>query len=266
MQTVVITGAASGIGRACALEWARRGARLGLVDRDRERLAAAAEGARALGATVSEWAVDLAQAEAIAQLARELEGLGAIDVLVNNAGVAVVKPFVATADEDWRWLLDVNVWAAIRLTRAVLPGMIARGRGHIAFTASLAGLVGAPAMVAYSTTKFALVGMAEALRHELPDAIGITVVCPGYVRTGLHLATRYANPTFQRFLDDPPRWYGVSPERTARRIADGVEAREPLIAIGVEKLQWYVKRVSPRLSSAIGRFAARRMGLVGDHR
>ena len=102
MQTVVITGAASGIGRACALEWARRGARLGLVDRDRERLAAAAEGARALGATVSEWAVDLAQAEAIAQLARELEGLGAIDVLVNNAGVAVVKPFVATADEDWQ--------------------------------------------------------------------------------------------------------------------------------------------------------------------
>lgn len=263
MQTVVITGAASGIGRACALEWARRGARLGLVDRDRERLAAAAEEARALGAEVTAWAVDLAQADAIATLAADL---GAIDVLVNNAGVAVVKPFLATSDDDWRWLFDVNLWAAIRLTRAVLPGMIERGRGHVAFTASLAGLVGAPAMVAYSTTKFALVGMVEALRHELPDAIGLTVVCPGYVRTGLHLATRYANPRFQRFLDDPPRWYGWSSERTAKRIADGVAAREPLIAIGVEKWQWYLKRVSPRLSSAIGRFAARRMGLVGDQR
>src|SRR5262249_10192816 len=160
--------------------------------------------------------------------------------------VAVVAPLLATREEDWEWILAVNVRAPIRLTRALLPAMLERGQGQLVFTASMAGLVGAPGMLAYSTTKFALVGFAESLRLELEGAgVAVTVVCPGYVRTNLHRATRYANAGFQRFLDAPPSWYGVSKEHAARAIAEGIAERDPLVLIGAEKLGWWLKRISP---------------------
>jgi short-subunit dehydrogenase len=251
MKRVLITGAASGIGAACAREFASRGASLILVDRDRERLDAIARelGARAIHA-------DLADAAAIEALARDA---GPVDILFNNAGVAVIKPLSATTTEDWQWIVDVNLLAPIRIVRAFAPAM--RPGSQIVFTASLAGLVGAPGMVAYSTTKFGIVGFADALRAELPD-IAITVVCPGYVRTDLHRATRYTERhPIARLLDDPPRWYGVSAERAARRIVTAVERREPQVVIGIEKLGWYLKRLSPRASLAVARWTARRMGL-----
>jgi NAD(P)-dependent dehydrogenase (short-subunit alcohol dehydrogenase family) len=264
-ETVLVTGAASGIGRACALEFARRDARLGLIDRDHVGLEATARSARALGASVTTFVVDLASPDAIDRLARDAEAqLGPIDIVFNNAGVAVVKPLERTTDDDWQWIFDVNVRAPIRLTRALLPAMIARGSGHIAMTASLAGLIGAPGMVAYSTTKFALVGFSEALRAELaPAGIGVTVVCPGYIPTGLHRATRYDNPVFERMLDAMPAWYGVSPERAARRIVDAIARRDPQLVLGIEKLGWYLKRLSPAVSFAVSRWIARRTGIVG---
>src|SRR5262249_43673953 len=160
---------------------------------------------------------------AVERLARDArDALGHVDLLVNNAGVAVVSPLVNTTDNDLSWAMGVNVWGPIRLTRALLPGMIARRSGRIVVTASLAGLIGAPRMVAYSTAKFAIVGFVESLRHEVADyGIGVTVVCPGYVRTGLHAATRYRNDGFARFLSSPPRWYGVSAERAAERVLEG---------------------------------------------
>jgi len=263
--TVLITGAASGIGRSCALEFARRGARLGLVDRDHAGLEATARTVRELGAEVTTFVVDLASAESIDRLAVDaLAAFGSIDVLFNNAGVAVVKPLELTTADDWRWLFEVNVWAPIRLTRALLPSMIARGTGHIVMTSSVAGLVGAPGMVAYSTTKFAITGFAESLRVELaPSGIDVTVVHPGFVRTNLHRATRYDNPVFERMLDVAPSWWGVSPERSARLIVDAVGRRDFQLVFGIEKLGWYVKRLSPAISFALARWTARRAGLVG---
>ena len=269
METYLITGAASGIGRACALELARRGQlRLGLVDRDREGVESAAREARALGATVSTFVVDLADAEAVDQLARDAEAqLGPIDVLFNNAGVAVIKPMALTGDDDWRWVFDINLWAPIRLTRALVPAMIERKRGHIVMTASLAGLIGAPSMVAYSTTKFALVGFSESLRLELaPHGIAITVICPGYVKTGLHRATRYDNPAFERMLDAPPGWYGVPVERAARDIVDAIARRDPQLVLGIERVGWYLKRLAPRFSFALASRMARWTNLLGASR
>ena len=263
-RTVLLTGAASGIGRACALELARAGDRLGLVDRDRDGLEATARDARALGATVTTFVVDLADRAALDQLALDAPAaLGPIDILYNNAGVAVIKPLDRTLDDDWRWIFDVNVWAPIRLTRALVPAMAQRGRGQIVMTASLAGLMGAPGMVAYSTTKFALVGFSEALRAELaPFGIDITVICPGYIKTGLHRATRYDNDAFERLVDAPPDWYGVPIDDAARAIVRAIDRRDPQLVLGIERLGWYLKRFAPAVSFAVSSLAARRMGLV----
>ena len=156
----------------------------------------------------------------------------------------------------------MNVWGALRLTRAWLPGMLARGSGHIVVVASLAGLVGAPGMVAYSTTKFALVGFAESLRLELDGTgVGVTAVCPGYVRTNLSRATRYGNEGFRRFLDGAPSWYGLSKEHVAGEIVDAVTRCRRLVVLGPEKVGWWLKRLAPETTLAVLEWAARRAGI-----
>jgi short-subunit dehydrogenase len=256
---VLLTGAASGIGRACAYELARRGAELGLADIDAAGLEETASRIRATGGAVTTFVVDLARSDAIDALAvSALERMGGIDILVNNAGVAVVSPLLETSDESWDWIFRINVWAPIRLTRAIARHMVARGRGQIVFTASLAGLVAAPGMLPYSTTKFALVGFAEALRFEMAEAgVAVTVICPGYVRTSLHRATRYANEGFERFLDDPPAWYGLTPERAAAIIVGAIARRKPRVVFGIEKVGWWLQRAWPGLAFAITRRLAR---------
>lgn len=263
-QRALITGAASGIGRSTALELARRGFAVALVDIDAAGLATVAEEVRSAGAEAHTFQADLASAEAIELLARDVVGaLGRVDLLLNNVGVAVVAPLLEISEEDWDWILSINLRAAVRLTRALLPGMIARGSGQIAFTASMAGLMGAPGMLAYSTTKFALVGFAEALRLEVIDqGIDVTVVCPGYVRTNLHRATRYRNDGFSLLLDAPPSWYGVSSERAAHKIVDAIAARRPLLVFGVEKLGWWLKRLWPGAAFAVAHYGAKRMGIL----
>jgi short-subunit dehydrogenase len=261
-RRALVTGAASGIGRATALELARRGARALLADVNAEGLARAKEEAHAFGADVQTHVLDVADAGAVDALAARVLEDGPIDLLVNNAGVAVVAPFACTAPADWEWILGVNLHGTLRLTRALLPAMTARHDGHVVVVASMAGLVGAPGMVAYSTTKFALVGFAEALRLELADAgVGVTVVCPGYVRTNLHGATRYQNTGFRRFLDDPPAWYGMTTEKVAHDIADAVEARRGTLVLGPEKVGWYLKRLAPEAAFAVTRWVARCAGI-----
>lgn len=263
-QRALITGAASGIGRSTALELARRGYTVALVDIDAAGLATLAEEIRGAGGVAHRFQADLASASAIDALAADvLSALGGVDLLLNNVGVAVVAPLPEISEADWDWILSINLRAAIRLTRALLPGMIARRSGQIAFTASMAGLMGAPGMLAYSTTKFALVGFAEALRLDVIDqGIDVTVVCPGYVRTNLHRATRYKNDGFARLLDAPPSWYGVSSEKAAQKIVGAIAARRPLLVFGIEKLGWWLKRAWPGAAFAIARYGARRMGIL----
>jgi short-subunit dehydrogenase len=261
----LVTGSASGIGQATALELARRGARVTLVDIDSTGNEQTAEQVRALGGQARAYAVDVADASALEGLAASVmrEG-GPVDLLVNNAGVAVVAPFTRTAAADWEWIAGVNLWAPLRLTRALLPAMVERGSGHIVVVASLAGLVGAPGMVAYSTTKFAVVGFAEALRLELASTgVGVTVVCPGFVRTNLSMATRYDNAGFRRFLDEAPSWYGLTKESVATAIADAVATRRPMLVLGPEKIGWWLKRVAPEAAFAVLRWAAARSGVAG---
>jgi NAD(P)-dependent dehydrogenase (short-subunit alcohol dehydrogenase family) len=265
----LVTGAASGIGKATALELARRGARLALADIDDEGARATADAVRQLGRgkdRVSTHRVDMAEQEEVDALAASvLADRGPVDVLVNNAGVAVVAPFLRTTEADWQWLLAVNLWGPMRLTRALLPPMIERGAGHVVMVASLAGLVGAPGLVAYSTTKFALVGLTEALRLEIADeGVGLTLVCPGFVRTNFAKASRYHNGDFRRFLDEPPGWYGMTKEKVATELADAVLDARPLVVLGPEKFGWWLKRLAPEAAFNVTRWAAKRAG-IGLH-
>ena len=259
----LITGAASGIGRATALELARRGARLSLADLDVDGARATASRASGLGRDASAYHVDMADAARVTGLAEAVErAAGPVDVLINNAGVAVVAPFLRTSTADWDWVDAVNVRGPVHLTRALLPSMIDRGRGHIVMVASLAGLVGAPGMVAYSTSKFALVGFAEALRLEVERAgVAVTLLCPGFVRTNFASKSRYHNQEFRRFLDEPPSWYGLSQERVALRLADAIVSRDPLVVLGPEKVGWWLKRLAPEAAFNVTRWAARRAGI-----
>jgi NAD(P)-dependent dehydrogenase (short-subunit alcohol dehydrogenase family) len=262
----LVTGAASGIGEATAHELSARGARVSLVDIDPGGVARVAADVRARGGDAAHYVVDVASAEQVQDLAtRAVRERGPVDLLVNNAGVAVVAPFTKTRPEDWEWMSGVNMWGPLRLTRALLPDMIARGRGHVVVVASLAGLVGAPGMVAYSTTKFAMVGFAEALRLELAGTgVGVTAVCPGYVRTKLHEATRYDNPGFKAFLDAPPSWYGMTSEHVAVELADAVADDRPLVVLGPEKVGWWLKRIAPQAALEVSRWVAQRAGVRGD--
>ena len=189
-------------------------------------------------ARVETHVVDMADRDDVAAAGRTILNAGEVDILVNNAGVAVVAPFVRTSEEDWEWLLGVNVRGPLRLTQALLPSMIARKTGHIVVVSSLAGLVGAPGMVAYTTSKFALTGFAEALRMETKElGISVSVICPGYVRTNLHHATRfYDNAGFKRFLDRAPAFYGMSADHVATELCDAIRKKRPLVVLGPEKI------------------------------
>ncbi len=259
----LVTGAASGIGKATALELARRGAHVTLADIDVAGAAATAEAIRAGGRRAAAYAVDVGEREQIDDLAaRVLRDHGQIDLLVNNAGFAVVAPFLRTTDDDWQRLLAVNFLGPLRLTRALLPAMIAARSGHVVMVASLAGLVGAPGLVAYGATKFALVGLTEALRLEIEEAgVALTLVCPGFVRTNFANASRYDNGDFRRFLDEPPSWYGMAKEKVALEICGAVAHRRPLVVLGPEKLGWWLKRLAPEAAFSVTRWAARRAGI-----
>ncbi len=182
---VLVTGASSGIGRALSLQLARKGARVALVARrERELELLAAEIAAAGGEAVALPAdvADRGQVEACAEKARA--ALGGIDVLVNNAGYGGRRQFLDWDVEDMERMVRVNYLGALYWTKALLPDMVARRRGWIVFVASVAGRIAPPGESAYAASKFALVGLASSLSHEVePHGVHVLTVLPGVIRT-----------------------------------------------------------------------------------
>jgi hypothetical protein len=215
-KTVVITGASSGIGRATALEMARRGAHVVLGARRLEPLEAIAAECRNADVRAIAVAADVTKQEDCARLIREA---GEVDVLVNNAGFAIFDAAADANPADLRAMMETNYFGLVHCTQAVLPRMLERGSGTIVNVASILGIMGAARLGGYCATKFAVIGFSEALRDEvLGRGVRVALVCPGTTDTDFFVtADRGKIPGASRLLG------AVSPERVARAICDAAE-------------------------------------------
>ncbi len=246
-RTAVITGAASGMGRALALDLAARGCRLALSDQDAEGVEKVAALAQERGALeVLTTTLDVRDQDAVRAHAAQVAGdLGDVHLMVNNAGVALFANALEQSREDAQWIMDVDFWGVVNGTEAFLPLLIAAGTpdrpGRLVNVSSLFGLIAMPTQSAYNAAKFAVRGYTEALAMELDlQGVAATASCvhPGGVRTGIARAARYAPGSdverLTRFFDD--KLATMAPERAAQIILRGAERGDRRIIVGADAL------------------------------
>ncbi|HVS99390.1 MAG TPA: SDR family oxidoreductase [Solirubrobacterales bacterium] len=252
----LITGAASGIGRATALAAAGEGAVLFLTDIDPDGLAAtvAAVGGRG-GEVAFSGAADVADHEAVVALATEIHsGYGSMDVVMNVAGVSTWGPIERLAHSDWHRMVDVNLMGPIHVLECFLPPMIEAGRGgHVVNVSSAAGLFGLPWHAAYSASKFGLRGVSEVLRFDLRrHGIGVSLVCPGAVRTPLVGTVEIVgvdrdDPRIRALTTRFER-HAIAPERVAALILAAIESDRYLVLTSADiRLAYWAQRLCPPL-------------------
>lgn len=266
-KTVLVTGAGSGIGKETALAFARRGANLVVCDVNEAGLAETERQIRALGPDVLARRVDVANRDAMRELADSVhQQIESLDILMNNAGVGLGGGFLDTGLDDWDWIVGINLMGVIHGCHFFIPKMVARGRGgHVVNVASAAAFAATAPLSAYGTTKFAVLGLSEALRDELtPHGIGVTAVCPGIINTPITTSARLRGPNatkaarrrviaiYQR------RNYG--PERVAANILKAVQRNRAVAPVSPESwFIYYLKRLAPGLVFRLNRAMYRRM-------
>jgi NADP-dependent 3-hydroxy acid dehydrogenase YdfG len=226
-KVVVITGAASGIGRALAVDVARRGARVAISDIDEPGLAETLDLVEEAGAReVRRDRLDVADRAAFAAYADAVAGhFGRVDVVVNNAGVALVGDVEDLDYADMDWIIGINFWGVVHGTKEFLPHLVASGDGHLVNMSSLFGLVSIPSQSMYNAAKYAVRGFSEALREEILMAghpVGVTVVHPGGIKTAIvrnaRTSDREDHPRLARHFDE--RLASMEPEEAARIIVE----------------------------------------------
>ncbi|MEU9865167.1 SDR family oxidoreductase [Streptomyces sp. NPDC047971] len=263
-RLVLVTGAASGIGRATAFAFAEAGARVVAVDRDGEGAARTAEMSRLIGAPEA-WGetVDVSDEQAMEKLAAKVASeYGIVDVLVNNAGIGLSGSFFETTTEEWQKVLDVNLWGVIHGCRIFGGQMAERGQGgHIVNTASAAAFQPSRALPAYSTSKAAVLMLSECLRAELAgQGIGVSAICPGIVNTNITATARFAGADEEeqkRRQKKVSRLYGLRnypPEKVADAILRAVVRNQAVVPVTPEARGAHVlSRLAPRALRAIAR-------------
>ena len=234
-RTAVITGGASGIGLAMAKGFAAAGMNVTIADVEAAALDAAVAELGGGNARVMGIRLDVRDREAMdAAAAQVTEALGPVHLLCNNAGVGAGGPLHETSHADWDWTLGVNVQGVVNGLQSFLPGMVAHGQGgHVVNTASMAGVIGVAGMGVYNASKFAVVGISEALIQDLAGSgIGVSVLCPGFVKTNIFDSERnrpadLQGPPRERTAEDEARLNeilatAISPEQVAEQVLESV--------------------------------------------
>ena len=265
-KVVVITGAGSGIGRALALNLARKGSLLALSDVDEAGLAETVDLVKGAGARevrsdrldVADRAAFEAYADAVA------EQFGRVNVIVNNAGVALAGDLADLEWGDIDWIMGINLGGVLTGTKAFLPHLIASGEGHVVNISSLFGLVSMPGQSIYNATKYAVRGMSEALREEMLIAghpVGVTVVHPGGIKTAIARNSRVSAKEDKAKTAElfDKKLAKMTPDRAAEIIVAGIEKDQARVLVGLDAhaLHWFAKLSGSRYQDVIAKVSKR---------
>jgi NAD(P)-dependent dehydrogenase (short-subunit alcohol dehydrogenase family) len=262
-QTALVTGAASGIGRATALALARAGAQVIVCDVNETQLAALA-GELGSACRLAR-RVDVSDRAAMQAFADEVHTLvPAVDVLVNNAGVGLQGSMLSTSLADWDWVLGINLGGVIHGCHFFVPRMVERGAGgHVVNVSSVLGIFGAPEVIGYVTSKFAVFGLSESLRAELAaHRIGVSTICPGGIDTDIIASTRFAGEggATSQLRDGLQAMFkrrNYPPARVADAVVDAIRHERPVVPVTPEAWAlYYMRRFAPALSGPLGRVMA----------
>jgi NAD(P)-dependent dehydrogenase (short-subunit alcohol dehydrogenase family) len=258
---VLVTGAGSGIGRQTVFAFAEAGARVIAVDRDAETAERTAELARLLGPEAHAHVADVSDEDAMTALeARLFEAHGAMDVVVNNAGIGVAGPFLETPGDAWRDVIDVNLMGVVTGCRVFGARMAARGTGgHLVNVASAAAFQPLRGMSAYCTSKAAVLMLSECLRAELaPLGIGVSAICPGVVATNITRTVRVVGTDEAAARETATAWYarrGFGPEGVAEAIVRAVRDNADVVAVTPEaQVMHGMARFAPFALKALSAF------------
>lgn len=253
-RVAAVTGAGSGIGQALAVELAKRGCAVALADKNLDALKLTQELVYDNDGRCSVHALDVSDRDAVTQFANDVnKRYGEVHLLFNNAGVTLVDTIENQSIEDMQWLMGINYWGVVHCTQAFLPYMRQAPEAHIINVSSIFGMLAVPGQSAYNSSKFAVRGYTEALRHEnLGTSLKVTCVLPGGVKTGImansrikidRLGSSQSKEEMIRFNTKVK----TTPEQAALRILKGVERDEPRVVIGWDaKLMDLVTRLFPR--------------------
>jgi short-subunit dehydrogenase len=260
-RVAVITGGASGVGRATAKCLAEKRCRLALVDRDGERLEEATKDLAVSGARVSAHVADVADPERMAALPAEVVAEhGAVHILVNNAGVSVAAPFEEQSLEDLEWIVGINFWGVVYGCKFFLPELRRADEAHIVNLSSMFGFIGVPTQSSYCATKFAVRGFSEALWSELRGTqIGVTSIHPGGINTNIARAMRGRDEALRAGMVDTLA-RSRPPSAVAAAIVRAIERDRMRALVGWEAFaaEWLKRLLPVRTQSLIAR------RLVGD--
>jgi NAD(P)-dependent dehydrogenase (short-subunit alcohol dehydrogenase family) len=249
-KVAIVTGAGSGIGKGLAEELARRGAHVVISDINAERIAKVADGIVKANGKVTASTLDVSRYESVKKMIDDaVAAHGRIDYIFNNAGIAVGGQAKDVSIDDWRRVIDINLYGVVYGASVAFPIMTRQGFGHIINTASIEGLVPFPGTSSYVTSKYGVVGLSNALRIEGADlGVRVSVVCPGYIKTAIFTDSKFIKVDREKFLKSMPDWISITPDECTRVVLRGVERNRAFIVVTLfAKIFWKLYRMSPGL-------------------
>lgn len=247
-KIVIVTGAASGIGKALCEEMARRGARLIMADLNASLLEGAVQSINQGGGRARGLVLDVSDFGSVRQMVHDaVAEYGRLDYIFNNAGIGVLGDVRDYSYEDWKGVIDTNLYGVVNGVAAAIPIMAKQGFGHIVNTASLAGLVPVPGEISYTASKYGVVGLSHALRIEGADlGVQVTVVCPGLIDTPILRTSKLIKIDREKAASALPKPMPL--RECTRKILHGVERnRATIVVTGFARFYWILQTISPAL-------------------